>query len=119
MKWNLDKKRPLCPQICEQICVWIAKEILKTGERLPSVRELALQAGVNPNTIQHSMESLEAQGILYSVRGSGWFVADDATPAQQTVEKLILEKTATFFAEMNALGLDESQTKNYVKEFLL
>ncbi len=119
MKWNLDKKRPLCPQICEQICVWIANQTLKTGERLPSVRELALQAGVNPNTVQHSLESLEMQGILYSVRGSGWFVSDDAALAETTVKKLLRDKTATFFAEMQALGLDENQIKNYVKEFLL
>ena len=99
--------------------MWIAGETLKTGERLPSVRELAVQAGVNPNTVQHSLETLEADGILYSVRGSGWFVSDDATPAKKTVEKLLCDKTAAFFAEMNALGLSESETKTYVKEFLL
>lgn len=116
MKWNLDKKRPLCPQICEHICVWVAQEKLGAGQRLPSVRELAVQAGVNPNTVQHSLENLETQGVLYSVRGSGWFVCDNAAP-EQTLERLLREKTAAFFEEMRSLGLDNEQIKNYVKEY--
>ena len=116
MNWNLDKKRPVCPQICEHLCVWIAQEKLRAGERLPSVRELAVQAGVNPNTVQHSLENLEAQGILYSVRGSGWFVSEGAAP-QQTLENLLREKTAAYFEEMRLLGLDTEQIKNYVKEY--
>ena len=76
MGWNLDKKRPLCPQICEQICVLISKGELKPGERLMSVREVAVSASVNPNTVQKSFEQLEQRGVIYSKRGSGWYVAE-------------------------------------------
>ena len=55
MKNTLDKKRPICPQLCEQICVNIACGRYKEGERMPSVREMALEAGVNPNTVQHAL----------------------------------------------------------------
>ncbi len=117
MDWKLDKKRPLCPQICEQLCARIACGELRAGERLLSVREVALEAGVNPNTVQHSFELLEGQGILYSVRGSGWFAAEDTTAATKVLSALRAEKTAAFFAEMNALGLTHEQVKTYVKEW--
>ncbi len=117
MVWKLDKKRPVCPQLCEQLCVFIAAGELQAEERLPSVRELAVQAGVNPNTVQRSFETLEQQGILFSVRGSGWYVSADTTLARQTLERLLAEKTAAFFAEMHALGLSAEETKSYVKEY--
>ena len=119
MQWILDKKRPICPQICEQICVRIAQGTFLPGEKLLSVREVAVDAGVNPNTVQHSFEQLEQQGILYSVRGSGWFVSEDISAAKLTLEQLIREKTKDYFAAMASLGLDCRQTKNYVKEWQL
>lgn len=117
MDWQLDKKRPLCPQICEQICVRIACGTFAPGEKLISVRELAVEAGVNPNTVQHSFEQLEQEGILYSVRGLGWFVDSDISAAKQTLQRLIREKTESYFAAMSALGLNAEETKNYVKEW--
>ena len=117
MNWLLDKKRPVCPQICEQICVFIASGALLPDQRLPSVREIALQAGVNPNTVQRSLEMLEGQGILYSIRGSGWYVCEDISAAKETLDALVAEKTAAFFAELRALGLTAEETKNYVKEY--
>ena len=119
MEWTLDKKRPICPQICEQICVGIACGEFLPGERLLSVREVAVAAGVNPNTVQHSFETLGSMGILYSERGSGWYVSEDFTAAKQMLENLIREKTAAYFAAMKALGLDAAQTKQSVKEWEL
>ena len=119
MEWVLDKKRPICPQISEQICVRIARDQFAPGEKLLSVREVAVSAGVNPNTVQHSFELLEQQGILYSVRGSGWFVGEDISFAQQTLQKMIQEKTQDYFTAMEALGMDREATINYVKEWQL
>ena len=114
MKWELDKSKPLCPQISEQVCLRIAVGEFRAGERLLSVRDVALEAGVNPNTVQRSFETLEQQGILYSVRGSGWFVAEDITPARDTLQTLWREKTAAYLAEMAALGLSVQEAKDYV-----
>mgnify|MGYP003291665640 CR=1 FL=1 len=119
LEWVLDKKRPICPQISEQICVRIARGQFAPGEKLLSVREVAVSAGVNPNTVQHSFELLEQQGILYSVRGSGWFVGEDISFAQQTLQKMIQEKTQDYFTAMEALGMDREATINYVKEWQL
>ena len=117
MSWTLDKERPICPQLCEQLCVAIAVGRYKPEDRLPSVRELALEAGVNPNTVQRSYELLEQQGILYTVRGSGRFVSQEILVAKQTVEDLKKQKTEEYFSGMKALGLDTESVKNYIKEW--
>ena len=117
MKNTLDKKRPICPQLCEQICVNIAWGRYKEGERMPSVREMAVEAGVNPNTVQRAYETLETQGVLYSVRGSGWFVTEKESGSSQILEKLLREKTEEYFAALKALGMSEEQIKQYVKEW--
>ena len=114
MSWHLDQSRPICPQLCEHICVQIATGELKAGERLPSVRDMAMQAGVNPNTVQKAFQQLEQNGLLYSVWGSGWFVGESTTIADETRENLVKQKTALFFEEMRQLGFDEGQTKEWI-----
>ncbi len=116
MKWHLDKSRPICPQICEQLCVKIAKGEFAANERLLSVREVAVAAGVNPNTVQKSFEQLELQGLIYSVRGSGWYVGEDITLAKSKLDELIRLKTDAYLAEMAQLGFSAEQTADYIKE---
>ncbi len=117
MNWNLDKDRPICPQICEQLCVGIACGELTPNSKLYSVREIAVQAGVNPNTVQKSFEQLESKGLIFSVRGSGWFVKDNIEEAKATVNDIIKKKTESYFKEMAALGFSKSQIKKYVEEW--
>ena len=117
MKWTLDKSKPLCPQICEQVCLKIALGEFTPGGKMFSVRETALLAGVNPNTVQKAFEVLEQDGILYSVRGSGWFVSEDIAKAKETLDNLVYEKTQAYFESLIALGMHSEQIKNYVKEW--
>ncbi len=117
MKIKLDKNRPLCPQICEQVCVSIERGELKKDERLLSVREIAVNLGVNPNTVQKAFEQLEAHGLIYSQRGSGWYVADSKEIAHQAVIELIKKKTAQFFNDMSVLGVDSDSVKTIVEEW--
>ncbi len=117
MDWMLSKDRPLCPQICEQLCVQIALGKIAPCQRLPSVRETAVAAGVNPNTVQHAFEQLEQQGVVYSVRGSGWFAAQDIRQAKTVLQALLAQKTAEYFTAMQTLGLSAQEVKTYVKEW--
>ena len=117
MDWIIDKSRPICPQICEQLCLKIARGEFAPHEKILSVREIAVAAGVNPNTVQRSLEELERRGILYSVRGSGWFVAEDIQLAKEVLTGILDQKTADYFAAMEALGLDAAAVKEYVKEW--
>lgn len=117
MNWIIDKNRPICPQICEQLCLRIAGGMFAPHEKILSVREIAVEAGVNPNTVQHSLEELERRGILYSVRGSGWFVGEDITLAKEVMDGILAQKTADYFAAMGILGMDATAVKEYVKEW--
>ncbi len=117
MSWKLDKNRPICPQIVEQICVKIACGVLLPEEKLLSVREVALEAGINPNTVQKSFEQLEQEGLIYSIRGSGWFVAECTERAKKIVAAMVNKKTEAYFNEMEMLGYSAEEAKKYVKEW--
>lgn len=117
MKWNLDKSRPICPQICELLCVKIASGEFAPNDRLLSVREVAVSAGVNPNTVQKSFEQLEGQGLIYSVRGSGWYVGENTELAKETVNKTVYNKTCGYLMDMAQLGYTAEQTAQYIKEW--
>lgn len=117
MTWNLDKSRAICPQLCQQLCARIAAGEYVPHQRIMSVRETALSAGVNPNTVQRAFAQLEQQGILYSERGAGWFVSGNTDAARQLFQSLIQEKLDAFFHEMTSLGLTAEAVKEYVKEW--
>ena len=116
MKWELNKSRPITQQIFEYICISISDDELKTNEKLPSVRELALNLCVNPNTIQKSYELLEERNVIYSVRGSGWYVNENVTTAKEVVEEIIENKCNSFFDEMKQLGFDLKTTIKLLNE---
>ena len=109
MNWILDKKRPLCPQICEQLCVMIAKGSVQAGERLMSVREVAVDAGVTPNTVQKSYELMERKGVIYSIRGSGWYVSENTQVARKVLYDLVRSKTEAYLSDMRSLGLNKKE----------
>ncbi len=115
--WEIDKNRPICPQICEHICVNIASGEYKVNEKIPSVREIAVEAGVNPNTVQKALTSLTEQGLLYPMRGQGMFVSDNCSKAVNKIDELKEQKTFEFIEEMKSLGLSLGEIKNYVKEW--
>lgn len=117
MDWRLDKQRPICPQICEKLCVLIASGELNAGDRLMSVREVALKAGVTPNTVQKSFEQLEQQGVIFSKRGSGWYVSQNTGIANEVLNSLIRSKTVNYLNDMQALGLDKKEIIEIIKEF--
>ena len=117
MSWKPNHGAPICPQICEQMCVQIAKGSLEPHAKLLSVRELAVALGVNPNTVQRSYEQLEQRGVVYSVPGTGWYVAADTAAATEAVELLKRERAVAYFTEMENLGLDAAAAKQYIKEW--
>mgnify|MGYP002331597779 CR=1 FL=1 len=75
----MDKDRPICPQLCELVCVGISSGEFPPGSRLMSVRELAVVAGVNPNTVAKAYRTLEIDGYIYSTVGRGTFMTDKLT----------------------------------------
>lgn len=118
MNWTLDKSRPICPQICELICVAVANGEFETGEKLLSVRDIALLAGVNPNTVQKSFEELERLGVIHSVRCSGWYVNENTDAAEKELRALRIRKTQEYLAAMSQLGCDTNAIVNFINEHL-
>ena len=116
MNWTLDKSRPICPQICELICAAVANGEFSAGERLLSVREIALLAGVNPNTVQKSFEELERRGVIHSVRCSGWYVNENTDAATKELKSLRIKKTEEYLVEMAQLGCTADDIIKYINE---
>ena len=116
MNWTLDKSRPICPQICELICVAVANGEFSSGEKLLSVREIALLAGVNPNTVQKSFEELERRGVIHSVRCSGWYVNENTGAATDELKSLRKKMTEDYINEMSKLGCDLDEIIKYLNE---
>ena len=88
MSWNLNPEYPIYTQIMEHITSDIISGAYTPGSKLPSVRELAQTAGVNPNTMQKALSELEHTGLLYSQRTSGRFVTEDLATIEQVKHKL-------------------------------
>lgn len=77
LKLNYKSGVPICDQIVNGFVRMKALGLVESGEQLPSVRALAMELGVNPNTIQKAYQILETNGIIYSVKGKGSFISDD------------------------------------------
>lgn len=80
MQWQFSNEMPIYSQLVEQIKIGIVSGMFPPGERLPSVRDLATEAGVNPNTMQRAMTELERDGLVYSQRTAGRFGSVDKVP---------------------------------------
>lgn len=117
MEWSIDKSKPVCPQLTEQIGLRIAKGELRPNEKLPSVREIALGAGVNPNTVQKALELLEGKNLIYSVRGSGWYVGENTEIHQKLLDDFTRNKIKGFIADMNKIGFSLGDIKKIMEDY--
>jgi len=95
-------------QLADSVCDLILRGVYPKGGKIPSVRELAAEAGVNPNTILRTVSHLTDQGILYNQRGVGTFVSEDAreTIMQERKKTFLDEELNRFFQKIDLLGLD-------------
>ncbi|MGI6462983.1 MAG: GntR family transcriptional regulator [Candidatus Scatomorpha sp.] len=109
MKWQFDPMRPIFLQLVEQIKERIINQELKPGERLPSVREIAADAGVNPNTVQRAMQELEREGIVNSQRTSGRFLSEEEDMIKKIKTDLATKHLETFLDNMKRLGFGKRE----------
>ncbi len=98
---------PIYSQLVDRIKQDIVSGALPPGEKLNSVRDLAAEAGVNPNTMQRALQELERDGLLYTQRTSGRFVTEDTQVIQMCKEQLAKEQIESFLAAMTLLGYDK------------
>lgn len=109
MAWEFNEKSPIYSQIAEHIKMQIVSQEIKSGDQLPTVRELAQEAGVNPNTTQRAFTELEREGMVFSQRTSGRFVTEDNLLIGKIRQQVAKAELATFVNNMKKIGykLDE------------
>lgn len=109
MAWNLNSDRPIYAQIVEVIQLQIIAGVYKPGEKMPSVRELAMDAGVNPNTMQKALSELERSGLVMAQRTSGRVVTEDLGMIKDIRNNLAKEQVREFIDKMKEMGFEREE----------
>ena len=116
MNWQFSNDAPIYAQLIGQIRAGIVSGAFSPGERLPSVRDLAMEAGVNPNTMQRALQELESCGLLQAQRTAGRTVTADDTALQALRRRRAGTLAAEFLHQMQALGLTEAEIETLLRE---
>lgn len=116
MAWQFESDRPIYTQLLEQIRMRIISGTYPIGSKLPSVRDLAATAAVNPNTMQKALSELERSGLIYSQRTSGRYVTEDMNLIHTLKEDLAGEKIKEFFTLMEQLGFEWEETRLLIEK---
>lgn len=114
MDWRFKDGVPIYSQIIDQMRNCIARGEFGPGDKIPAVRELAMGAGVNPNTMQKALAELEREGLLFSERTSGRFVTEDKKVINEMKVSLSREFVRDLFDNLKKLGMTEDEIKSAV-----
>jgi len=117
VEYIFDNERPIYIQLVEKIRIEIISGKLKSGERLSSVRELALTVKVNPNTMQKALVELENEGLVYTERTNGKFVTENKELIEKIKKELAKEKVNKYIKDMKNIGISYEDTIKYLQEF--
>lgn len=113
---NFENNLPIYIQIVDYIKRQIIKEILKEGDKLPSVREIATNLKVNPNTIQRSYQELEREKLVFTQRGMGTFVTEDKLIIKELKKNLANNILNSFIDDMKAIGFSANDIVDLIKD---
>ena len=116
MAWILDDTRPIYLQIEDLIKTNIIAGVYQPGQKLPSVRDLAAEAAVNPNTMQKALTELERSGLVYTQRTSGRFITEDVSKMTELKEQLAREQIQLFLKNMEQLGLTKEDIRRLLEK---
>lgn len=117
-EWRLTSDRPVFLQIMEKLKLDIVTGAYRPGDKLPSVRDLAGEAAVNPNTMQRAFSELEREGLVYTKRTNGRFITEDIAMISQLKEQMALDAISKFLDSMRQLGFSGEETLTLLKETL-
>ena len=118
MFWIFDNKKPIYLQIMERIKLQIVSHTLEPNQQLPTVREFAAEAGVNPNTIQRALSELEREGFVYSKRTTGRFVTENQELIAQSRKQLSEEELEHFISSMTHFGYEKEELPGVVADHI-
>lgn len=109
MKWYIDSDRPIYKQLVEQIELRIISGVYAPGDKLESVREMAMDAGVNPNTMQKALAELERMELVFAQRTSGRFITEDLKVIEEAKKNLAVQEIGAFLEKMKKLGMGRNE----------
>ena len=104
MSWEFQAHLPIYAQLMDTLKRRIITGRYLPGEKLPSVRELAAEAGINPNTVQRAFSELEREGLIYTQRATGKYVTENADEIKSARQALAKTQVAEFLSNMQSLG---------------
>ena len=104
MSWEFQDHLPIYAQLMDTLKRRIITGRYLPGEKLPSVRELAAEAGINPNTVQRAFSELEREGLIYTQRATGKSVTENADEIKSARQALAKTQVAEFLSNMQSLG---------------
>lgn len=113
---GFNANMPIYLQVVEDVKIKIMNGTLKSGDKIASVREMAIEMGVNPNTIQRAFTELEREGFIRTERAVGRYVSNNEELFLQCKQKMIQENIRLFLEQMKILGLDREDIMRYLKE---
>lgn len=116
MAQSFDNSQPIYIQICNELKTKIVGETLKPNEKLSSVRNLAVEYNVNPNTIVKTLAILESEGYIYTDSTNGKFVTEDTTFIKNAKKEYLNEKIKRFVNEMSLLGYSKEDIINILEK---
>ena len=116
MNFGFDNDRPIYIQLVEQLQIYIISGKIQLGEKLPSVRDLALKTKVNPNTMQKALAELEDLKLIYTERTNGKYVTTDNKLLNKFKSKYAKEKTQKYINEMKELNFTKEEIIDFLKE---
>lgn len=116
MEWNITGGRPVYVQLVEQLELALLNGTFPPGSRVLPVRELAAEAGVNPNTMQRALQELESRGLLQAQRTAGRTVTADGQVLQTLRRGRAAALASEFLRQMKALGLGRAQTEELLRQ---
>ena len=116
MEYIFDNERPIYVQLVEKIRIEIISGKLKSGQRIASVRELALEARVNPNTMQKALSELEEEGLIYTERTNGKFVTENKELIEKIKKELAQVKVKNYLQDMKDIGISHKESLKYLQE---
>ena len=109
MDWQFDSSMPIYTQLVYKIELAIVSGEFVRGQRLSAVRDMAAEAGVNPNTMQRAFQERERQGLVYTQRSSGRYVTEDMTVIENTKQALARENIKSFMDSMRRIGYSREE----------
>ena len=115
-EWRLTADRPVFIQIMEKLKRDIVTGVYRPGDKLPSVRELAGEAAVNPNTMQRAFSELEREGLVYAQRTNGRFITEDPLMIDRLKEQMALDAITGFLQSMRQLGFSAEEAKKLLNQ---